>query len=432
MEHTAPTIALQRIESARKIGKVSLSSGAHFPLDASDVSIVLEGVSDVKITSISITATPEAKQSGIILGRIGGVILADALDAHPELESLTIDAAHLGDDGMEELAPAIARHPKLSLVYARNCGISDEGMKTFCDSGAASNPNLVVLLVPQNKDYGESKEVVPGTEELFIRQMQATKSKNLTSSIDDDALDAFTRNNYIQTQTLLKSLPPAGTSTPADWNGAQMRGAYARESSVFHHWNLHYRNDASGDTEKTRRLKERDKTRADFRALLDALPALNDAQNTDALFTPAEEGAAKGFAPLDNPRLWEGKSIEDFKAIPLTKEILEQRTPKGSSLLESAFAAFPAEELLTHLGAKHVKLQRKELLTAEGAPSPLLNQLLDDGVASRLFTKENWAGSNVNNLNAVYAQLPDEVKAQTPYQSIRAYLGSQAVSGRGR
>lgn len=118
--------------------------------------------------------------------------------------------------------------------------------------------------------------------------------------------------------------------------------------------------------------------------------------------------------------------MEDFTSLPLTKELLERRTPKGSSLLDSAFAAFPAEALLEHLHAVGVKVQMKALLAEDGKPSELLARLVDEGLAQRLFTPHNWQGAATEELRKTFEAIPAHAQGQISYQTLRLVTSAPA------
>lgn len=255
----------------------------------------------------------------------------------------------------------------------------------------------------------------PETGRFAINSTEITGEK---LAADDAIIKATTKNTSV-VETLVKNYP---VDNPQDMDARFLRAVHSSQTSVFlpTNWLL--------GKQETASLQE---TKAAFERLVDALPPFPSSDETKALFTPNENGAASGFAPLDNPRLWYDKSIEDFKAIPLSKELLEKRTQKGSSLLNSAFFGFRPKEVVAHLNQQGLHLRSDILLTAEGKPSALLEQLIDNNAVSAVFTPDNWLGASKQELYRVHQALPESQRSKVGINGLLQQI-STSNQARGR
>lgn len=409
LSELAPSL-LRQLQGARQSGALLLS-GEELTVD--ELAIILDALKDEEIYYLNITSP---------LGEDGGRCIADFLSAHPEMEKLLLDASPLGDRGLAALAPVIATHPGIRKFSASECGVSKEGVEHFFSYGGL-NPNLTYLDLLQS----EEQESFP----LFEKHILAANSKNLYQAFPCETTLPMLRQNSNAADECIKHFPAEGVS---ELTGAELRRIHARKALVFFDDKWHGKRRGIDRSAKTQGLPVHDALTAEkaYDTLLKTLPRIDETTGAESLFLPAGEGAAKGFAPLDNPLLWEGKNIEDFKALPLNKALLERRTPKGSTLLDAAISAFPLEEIVAHLNSKHIKLQESALLTESGAPTELLQRCIEERELHKLFTKENWAGTNADAFSAFYQKLPTAAKEQVPYQSIRSYLQTSSTQGRGR
>lgn len=396
--HLNETLQAQ-ISHAKRTGYLMLSGGE---LKVGQIAQVFAELTDTEIHYVNITSP---------LGKQGGELVADFLRTHPETAELLLDASPLGDEGLSRIAAVIRQHEGIRKFTASECGISPRGVQKFFEDGGA-NPRLTHLDLLQS----DKPEILP----LFEEHIRRLNSKNLCQAFPVNSAVDFLLKNSQKAVALIKHYPVTGAK---DLSGEQLRGVYERMPLVF--WHEKWRTNRMGTDMSAKKtgqpITDVYTAQEDFERLLERLPGF-PAKGTETLFTPDESG----FAPLDNPLLWSDRTMEDFTSLPLTKELLERRTPKGSSLLDSAFAAFPAEALLEHLHAVGVKVQMKALLAEDGKPSELLARLVDEGLAQRLFTPHNWQGAATEELRKTFEAIPAHAQGQISYQTLRLVTSAPA------
>lgn len=404
------------IRSAKEYGILDIN----YALPLEDVQEILEGTQDATIEAFTF-ALGIPKEIDDVIDRDTARdyknkkmhLFLDFLEKNPRIRNACI-VSTLGDKELALLTPIVTQHEGLRRLTLNANAVTKNGLEAFLLTGGC-NPRLTSIDLFANP----SEE----TDTVFMEYIENFASKNLYNihwnSRKNIEHHTIKRNKEI-TDKLLDEI----IETPIEClTGAQLRGFDARRFAI-------------GEKIAEAGALGLGKIRAagiqrDLRILLEDLPRFPEQGAGKELFAPAEEGFAAGFAPLDNPRLWEGKTIEDFKTIPLTKDMLEARTAKGSGLLDSAFAGLPAEDVLGHLNAQGVRVQGEHLLTADGKPSELLERLIDDGNAVKLFTPGNWQGAPVGELNRVYDALPDYQREHIGLQGLKLSLQMPA-QGRAR
>ncbi|MBM3617744.1 MAG: hypothetical protein FJX23_04285 [Alphaproteobacteria bacterium] len=332
-------------------------------------------------------------------GAEGGRLLADYLDTHPHVENLLMFNCPIGDEGIAALAPAIARHPNLLKLSLKESGVSRAGVKRFFEEGGFT----VQLL-----EFGFKESQSPEAEAEITSRMERVTSKNLMSTELPAApiLAARIEKNFKQRAALIQTLLDVEIK---DLDAPQLRNVYDRRHSLLYHeddWQDVFEENPFNSTrdpeEDQRFVRSRFQfAQSDLENVMKAMPGLPSAP--EDFFTPNDSG----FAPLDNPALWAGKTIKDLSTIPLTRALLEAKTAKDTTLLDSAFHGLPAGDVMDYLNSQGVHLRSDKLLDEEGKAAPLLEQLIDDGKAPALFTPDNWRGASRGEILKVYQALPE-------------------------
>lgn len=145
-----------------------------------------------------------------------------------------------------------------------------------------------------------------------------------------------------------------------------------------------------------------------YEGFLQSLPRLDELGDIGKqLFQPAQNG----YAPLDNPRIWE-RPLTWLEVLKPDADFLSRRTPGGMDFPQAAIHSIGAVEMLKYVQRHGLQLGAKELLSDEGKPLPLLEKLTEGPqVMKLLFSPENWFGKR-DELLKVYHALPETKRPQ--------------------
>jgi Leucine Rich repeat len=91
-----------------------------------DVAKIVEELNDPSLHKLNI--------NGQIIGAVGAIALADALQVNQSLQELTLDRTFLGDDGAVALADALRVNQSLQELVLFNTNIGDEGAVALADA----------------------------------------------------------------------------------------------------------------------------------------------------------------------------------------------------------------------------------------------------------------------------------------------------------
>lgn len=155
--------------------------------------------------------------------------------------------------------------------------------------------------------------------------------------------------------------------------------------------------------------QDKDRQRAAWRYIhfAENLPSLPN-QKVDfieGVFTPD----VNGFAPLDNPRIWNDSTCKLLlKEVVQKGCLLTKETARHGRVVDVLLHGLPAKEVISTLNENGVFLRSDALLDEARKPSFLLQAIVAaPGGVNALFTRENWTGA-AQEMKQVYSALPVE------------------------
>lgn len=344
-----------------------------------------------------------------------GEALIQLIESAPQLNSLEVSENPLDDRDIRPLAEYMKYNDTLTTLHINNTRIGAEGHYAMCEM-LGENRELSTFTLRQ-------PEAPPEYEQRFTDAMHNSGNKNLfyVTLLPDKVMDPHSkqyRTQAIDTFNALMEDNPDVLSHPyADRAFTEThRGTF----QLMMTWN---------NTQLKENLLRYQQVTAD-------LPTLDTdtADPLHALFTPD----ATGFAPLDNPRTWRNEqTVWNALAaadVALTPELMQRQTEKGTSFLESALLGGRTSRVLPALHAAGLQVQNRELISAEGGPTPLYEGLIRRGEGHKLFTATNWRGATVDSMMEAMKHLPDEQRAkiENPHQLRHAVQLASASTQCGR
>lgn len=353
-------------------------------------------------------------------GQEGGESAARFMQANPQLDTFNLSGNMLGDDGGAIVADALTALPRVRLFFAAHTQMGSETLGTFADI-ASRHGSLCSINITQGEALGANDAATIGNMENFKNGPSNNLLYILPESETTKAICQENKDSIGHAMGLL-------TQELKDLSYAQHCGILERWPSMNYAWEHHMKFPV--DTSK----KSKEFMREEFPAFLRELPPLPSEGGADALFA----ANAEGFAPLDNPRIWQNpQAVMDYVDAcgqKLDAAFLERKTERNVSFVESAMGIAPAPMMLRLLNEAGIQLQGDALLTTDKKPTPLFDSLIDRGRAASLFTDKNWKGGHPAALHACAAQLPERTRDQIPLHGLAARLNQQqSVSlGNGR
>lgn len=332
-----------------------------------------------------------------IEGAEGGEVVKKLIEAVPQLYELELMTNNLGDEGIEVLAPVIARNRNLlSIGLKHNCD-TPYGRTILRD---ALHQNRHLAMVSVGNDQMPEAEI-----KLWLNTVLYGDNKNMVTFLPN----LHPLNGHLsKRQQAGQKMQAIVLQDPATHDYAQTAKIYTRHGMLRCDYGRH-----AGAM--SRALDA-------FEAHIATLPAIPQTGLPDALF----EADANGYAPLDNPENWL-RAAPIFNALEkagvnVDDAFLNRRTPRGVSFIESAIQAAPIAELVRCLNEQDVQIDEKWLLDGK-KPSALLEHLISDNDAPKLFTGANWKHSTPSEFNAAFMCLPPEQRERVGnVHGIRAQL----------
>lgn len=340
-------------------------------------------------------------------GRAGGEAAGRLLAACPRIENFNISSNMLGDDGSMALADAVAAAPSLRQFFAANAENTEAGFAALVEAVAHHRGLCSANLMPRDKVMEDSPDVVH-----ILKGLAAGDCPNLSvfTPHTEDSDRVCTRNKERTSAAAHLLEQDLATLT------------YSQHCAIAEHWPAINYNPQNIKPPLDTSKKSLDFMRQEFPCFLKELPGLPESGGIGALFMPD----ANGFAPLDNPRIWQHpQAVMAFVAAneqQLDAGFFARETPRGVSFLQSALGIAPVSMVLPMLNEAGVQLREDMLLDAARKPTPLFRQLLERQEAAQLFTEDNWKGGSPAAMRACAAHLPQELRENLPLHSLGAAM----------
>ncbi|MBM3617462.1 MAG: hypothetical protein FJX23_02840 [Alphaproteobacteria bacterium] len=359
-------------------------------LDGAWAEKLLDGIkSHPSLTTLDISQNP-------LDGR-GGAALAGFIASAPRIRSIQADACRLGDEGIEAVSKAIgSAGDKLLKVSFNHNHLGKKGMRAFAHAVTRDNRSLIQVSCDNGDD---------ATNKLLENAFLRAPSPNLLGiePRTEEIVQIVHKNDAAVKHAVMVLQGEIGQQVPR-----RLQFMEDRKSAIFESGLLHI------GTVPPEQVKQ------EYEAFLESLPKVPENATIDALFTPD----ARGFAPLDNPRAWNGKdALAVLSDLPLTPETLRQKTPKGTSLLNALSHAVDADVLIPHLNSRGIKLGAKDLREGDSPrPSWLMETLSEKGSTSALFGADNLMGKSRQEVMGMFALVPERQREDISIQSVLSRL----------
>lgn len=348
----------------------------------------------------------------MLKGAEAGEAAALFLQNAPHLEHFNITRNMLGSEGCRILAEGLPKATQLRELYAAGIDGAPQGLESLV-LAAGNHPRLNLANLSSHTAADPLPESQSGI--ILSRLSAGTNPHLIRFSPTTEQTDALCEKNEARINHTAHLL----TEDLASLNYAQLSTLHLLFPTIEKR--IHIIAPPLNTSVKSQEFMHEE-----FPQFMANLPQLPQDGNADALFTPNN----KGYAPLDNPALWDDpQAVLDFlqqAGQPLDDAFLARRTPRGVSLLESAAASTVFDTMLNALNQQNVHLQDSELMAENGKPNPLFSQLIERGIAHRLFTYSNWNDSkSVFGVQQCLQQLPPEQQAVVPRYQIVEHVKEQ-------
>lgn len=316
--------------------------------------------------------------------------LITALRGNSQLRSLSLSNNKLQDTG-GEVADLMGALPRLRQLYLEDCQLTDTAIRRIGDALATTGRDIVTCSLHYNT-------AGIAASDYFAERIIGSQHRNLLSTpLDEDRLREYCGKQLEMVRDLITHLPEGDAPPQAAFDSipavalARMDSRLPALEAKTHPQEL--------VPELTR--------------YMDSLP--NDIMDLRA-------ADSRGYTPLDNPRTW--LRIAEWQPVPSKQELLAQSRNCESLLIIGL--ARDAETVITGLNNHGIGLTADVLCDRQGKPSPVLQQLLEDGTAPLLFTAANWRGQPPQEMQRVYDLLPDAQRdAVSNYHTLRTRLGME-------
>ncbi|MBM3617145.1 MAG: hypothetical protein FJX23_01210 [Alphaproteobacteria bacterium] len=410
---------------AENVGKLSFAEH-----DLTDKSV--QGICDV------IRQAPRLREIQLGKNRFSPDGLARifaAMENYPTLENVEVGNMPMGEKGAAALARLLGNAPALKTLSASNADLGDETMAGIL-SAAAKSTSLRELILPSNAPKEKAALAALklisanpnlttlsltsygwGKEDGFAEAFSHVTHRNLVNLTPaNERIGRMTEKNYDASKAVAETL--LGNMDSLDYQ--QLTYATNRLASAYRFLERH-KDEGQGLQEAKQNLA----------GLLAKMPPMPEKDCDIHAFFKLNE---HGYAPLDNPMLWQHPdATERLANLSLTQEDLNLRTTRGASLLESLAHGMPAEETVKALNNQKLRLGARELLDRDGEPNAVYNALLERHDIRPLFRVENWVGKSNQELSSVIAPLNAYERSNAPVHALMQQMRQHSPNlSRGR
>lgn len=373
--------------------------------------------------------------------------LLEVTALHPELKELELSDAPIDRKGAVQLVNALSSVKNLRSLKLANCKMDDDAMQPIVE-WVAKQEGLRSLELRGN-DWSQS---------THDRLAWAVRNNTSLTRLDLRPESERKDNHAFETALLHKPHPNFFMSDVKSGPLFKLMGhnhRYMTHTENFIQNKVHgpdrdyatvaarvkpeylFNAEAHRDVVEYRQQNRPEYMNA-YDAFLAQMPRLPEgaAVSLDALLKPDSEG----LTPLENPLVW--KQHPDLlgklaAAGELTESTLKRETPRGTSVLEAAFAYRPATETLAALNDKNIRVNQSKLIGEEGEPLKLAELLTMKGEIAALFTSDNWKGADVDAPAKLREAFGKHAQLQTPSlhgltQQLRLDKRQQNMVGIGR
>lgn len=303
------------------------------------------------------------------------------------------------------LLESLKNQPQLGIAELEDCRLGDEHLDILLDV-LDSSPNLVQLRI-RNNHFSET------AQEQIARKLMEKRNPNLYWTDMDakpDELTAFISKNRERTLNFKDRL------RTANWDS--QNPPPPEDIATYHRLR----------TVLSYHLPGFD--HAGFTAMLDRLLPMPPAPpKLDYLLADY-----KGYTALDNPKTW--KQYPDLldklaEQGELTTDSLKRASPYGVTLLESAIRFDDAGKVIKAVNRVGLSIGAELLISEDGKPTRLMQQLIELNECHALFTEENWTGQSRQNFRTVLNIIPEEQRtAISNRHAIGALVSATEQAGR--
>lgn len=339
-----------------------------------------------------------------------------AMENHPSLESIEVGNMPMGEKGVTALAKLLGNAPALKTVSASNAGLDDESMANILSAAEKSGSLRELILpanAPQEKAVRAASRLITANPNLttlsltangwaredgFAEAFSTVTHRNLLNLTPaSERVAQMTKQNYTTAKTVAETL--RGNLEELDY--PQLAFATNRLASAYQFLERQ-QDDGAGLQEAKQNLA----------GLLAKMPPMPDKGSDILAFFKLNE---HGYAPLDNPRLWQHPdAAERLANLTITQEDLGMRTVKGASLLESLAHGMPTAETVKALNSQKLRLGARELLDRDAQPNAVYTALLERHDITPLFQLDNWIGKSKQELSSVIDPLSGHQRSNLP------------------
>jgi hypothetical protein len=384
----------------------------------------------------------------------------------PNLEEMDLAGNPLHAPAMNALIQGLPHWPALHTLNADNCGINSKSIAPLARALGEYTQGLRNLELKENAIASAGIEPIAALLPRLphLRRLQLSnntlESKALSTLSDaigqhgklaecelhynhfsEAAMDAFTAARQIEHNRILVHTPFVHPSIDAFCKHNRLRAAsliaelHGVDASAPDFSAIPGHVLASIDA-RLPAIEVLISPQELFAPLVDhlrSLPQIDASHATREALLTADE---KGDTPLGNPATWRHIEpvLQSLRAAgtPLTHADLLQPDRHGQPYLRTALAGTP-ETVLPALNQAGIRVPVDTLLNTKGEPTLLLQQLIDDGAAPLLFTRDNLKGESPMTVRQLHAALPEDQQQQIRnLNALIATLRSGTEKGQGR
>jgi hypothetical protein len=345
----------------------------------------------------------------VLKGAEGGKAIAHFMANTPGLIEMNVSSNQLGDDGSKVLAAALAKSPNMRKCMAGDLNNTDAGLVHLVNALRGHRG-----MCSANFIHAEYLSKDDGKKDDIVDVLAGSGTKNLTMFMPTSpAIDAMCKANKEAARKAATHL----TDNLEQLDYAQVAAINERWPTIGEYMKTF--NPPLDSTKKSFEFMQ-----YEFPQFVMGLPRLPQDNSVDALFATD----AKGYAPLDNPRIWSHPAAVFSRFDTLDATQLARTTPRGTSLLDSALLAAPMERLMPELNGRGIQVKGTALVQKDGSATPLFTAIIERGDGAKLFTRANWIGSDASTMRQAANLLPPEQRASIPMYSLSTALSAPQVA----